>query len=860
MQQHLKPQAIVNSKVNLLLALVVFAGSFIVYLLTQARTTLLWDAGEYITCSSILGIAHPPGNPFYILLGRFFVILFGGALPHAFVVNMLSGIFSALAVMFTYLFTVKISTMWLSKKEAHYAYLAGFIAAFYTAFSFTFWNNAVEAEVYSGLAFFINFSVWLTFVWLEKSNKLSHQHLLLLIIYVIFLGFGIHQTSLQIAPAILFVVLFPMLTKYYHNFQKAFWLRTIVYFVLLLSGYGIGLAIARSIKLPDAPKYFLVIVMIALLIYHLRHSISTKAWLLALFVICLGFSTHLFLNIRSEFRPFINEGHPATWQAFKDYVLRTQYGPTSMFNRRATFLYQMKDQFLSYFSWQFFHVKTIAEWLKAPEHLLQIFANLFVLLLGIKGIFYHFKKNRISFYYFFAFFFMASVAMVFVMNLSDQEVRQRDYFFTTAYNFWTFWLALGSIALIWEAKKIKKSLSYVMIFLVLFFPALNLVSQYRIHDYSRNYTALDYGLNLLNGLEENAILITNGDNDTFPLWYAQAVEDPLAFEHKYPAEDVYPTEKTKALLQSSLAFKNKTLSGIRKDVSVVVKSLLQTPWYIRQLKEKEGIEFNISEKDIDTFYTNRESALYPKRVQKNTIIKIKGPQSQQLLQPILTAGTVLRTDDLVLLQILQDNYGKRPIYFALTPENSLGLERYLQLEGLVYKVGRPTNDKGIQAERVVKNIEDIYTYRTFMNEKVYLDEEQRKIKHQHGHAFLMLHQFFYANGDIGKAIHYFEEALPFLRKPSLFYPPLSDLYTHAAVFLAQNEMAEEAFLHIENAVYYHPKNDKLPEAIYQIGAISKFYDKSIAVLEEMENQHDTATIQLLIDELLILKIEQKNDK
>ena len=181
---NLKPQPIVNRKHNLLIGLFVFAFSLLIYYLTFARSLSFWDAGEYITCSSILGVPHPPGNPFYILFGRFFTII-GIGIPHAQIVNFLSGLLSSFAVMFTYFFTVKFVTMWIKdEKEAYFAYLAGLLAAFYTAFSFTFWNNAIEAEVYSGLAFTINLIVWLTMIWVEKSEDLSHQNILLLMIYI----------------------------------------------------------------------------------------------------------------------------------------------------------------------------------------------------------------------------------------------------------------------------------------------------------------------------------------------------------------------------------------------------------------------------------------------------------------------------------------------------------------------------------------------------------------------------------------------------------------------------------------------------------------------------------------------------
>ncbi|MBC8386146.1 MAG: DUF2723 domain-containing protein, partial [Candidatus Cloacimonetes bacterium] len=349
---HLKPQPLVNKRNNTIIAFLIFLGTLIIYYLTQARSLSFWDAGEYITCSSILGVPHPPGNPFYIVLGRFFAII-GLGMSHPMIVNLLSGIFSAFAVMFTYLFTVKFVTMWLNdESEAYKAYLAGFIAAFYTAFSYTYWNNAIEAEAYSGLAFTINLIVWLTMVWVEKSKDLSHQNYLILIIYIFFLGFGIHQTSLQVAPAVLFIAVYPMLKNSLKT--SGFWYRTIGYAIGLLLIYMIFNVIGKSVQIPDLSKYMLTAAFGFLLYFHLRDKVTTKTWLIALLMIFIGLSTHFFLMIRSEFRPFINEGHPHDWDSFSYYIFRRQYGPTSMFERRATFLYQMKDQFLTYFSWQFF--------------------------------------------------------------------------------------------------------------------------------------------------------------------------------------------------------------------------------------------------------------------------------------------------------------------------------------------------------------------------------------------------------------------------------------------------------------------------------------------------------------------------
>ncbi|MDY6916028.1 MAG: DUF2723 domain-containing protein, partial [Candidatus Cloacimonadota bacterium] len=396
----LKPQPLVNKRDNTIIAFLIFAGTLLVYWLTLARSLSFWDSGEYITCSSILGIPHPPGNPFYILLGRFATIL-GLGIPHAQVVNFLSSLLAAFAVMFTYLFTVKLITMWLkSSRESYKAYFGGFLAAFYTAFSYTYWINAIEAEVYAGLAFIINLIVWLTLLWVEKSRDFSHQNILLLIVYIFFLGFGIHQTSLQIAPAILFIVIYPLIRD--NIGSKEFWNRFLIYIISLIGIYLVFNYIGQVIELPSLSKYMFAVASIGLMYYHLNEKFDKRIWLLGILFIIVGLSSHIYLLVRSELRPFINEGNPHNLPMFIEYVLRKQYGTTSMFVRRASFIYQLKDQFLEYFSWQFFNSEMISQWLNLPRQFIHFIGNLIVTFLGFGGAFYHYKKNKHSFAYMFS--------------------------------------------------------------------------------------------------------------------------------------------------------------------------------------------------------------------------------------------------------------------------------------------------------------------------------------------------------------------------------------------------------------------------------------------------------------------------
>ncbi len=676
-----RPQRIVPNLVNRITATAVFAFSLLIYFLTQARSLSFWDCGEYITSSSILGVPHPPGNPFYIILGRFFTI-FDFGLPHAQVVAFISALMSALAVMLIYLITVQLISMF--EKKPWLIVFAGIAASVYTAFSYTFWNNAVEAEVYAGLALILNLVIWLTLLWVEKHRNMSHQNILMLIIYVFFLGFSIHQTSLQLAPALLFIVFYPQISKSFRT--SSFWVRTVVYIVLLMVVYAIFNGIAEKVQFPSLGKWMFAFLAIAMIVFHLRKDISKRTWILALIFIGIGFSPHIYLWIRSALRPFMNEGHPHNWELFTNYILRRQYGNVSFLERRATLFYQLDYHFWRYFQWQFFNADTIAEWVNLPVRLVKNFFNILIVLpLGFTGIVYQIRKNRHSFAYFMAFYFMSSFAMILVSNLSTEEVRDREYFFTNAYYLWTIWMAIGCVGIIKLLWNNIRPLSYVALILFAALPVLHLASHYHIHDRSKEFVAIGYGQNFLNSLEENAIIFTNGDNDTFPLWYAQAVHDPEAEEHIYPAEDVYPDENMKAKIADAIAYKNEQCKGIRKDVSIANLSLLNTGWYIKQIRDKEAVEFTIPDKQIEP--ETPGNVLFPRMNRRSGYINIEGQRPGQNIAVHLNEKEVLYTRDLAVIQIIKDNFGKRPIYFAVTiPDDfirKLGINKYLRNEGMV---------------------------------------------------------------------------------------------------------------------------------------------------------------------------------
>ncbi len=766
-----RPQPLANPKTNTIIAWAVFAVTLIVYLLTQARTASFWDSGEYATCISILGVPHPPGNPFYILFGRALVSLFGGIFSHAWIAAFISGLASAFAVMFTYLVTVQLTSMF--KLKDWEAMFAGVVAALLTAFSFTFWMNAVEAEVYSGLAFFVTIIIWLTLWWVQHSRDFHHQNVLLLIVYLFFLGFGVHQTALQIAPAILFIVVWPLLAS---GAKKGnFWYKFFGYGAALIITYLIFGAIGKSVNMDSLDQLGFGLAIVVLMVIELRKVFDRRLWLLAVGLVLVGISTHVYIPIRAADKPFINLGDPSTQESFGKYISRDQYGQTSMFDRRGSFgKHQMGYHFLRYFGWQWFKADTVQNATKIPEKVVRLFGGLFVAFLGLFGAVFHYRKNKHSFFYLLAIMLCVTLLMVFVMNLSSEEVRDRDYFFVVAYNMWTIWMGIGALGLVKLLK--TRSLQIGLAGILLLLPVLNLAVQYKEHDRSREFIALDYGVNFLNSVEENAIIFTNGDNDTYPLWYAQAVRDPHAKQTPiHPSRDIYPTPESQQAISQAMNYKNTVLKGIRKDVTIANLSLLNTAWYIRQLREREGVIINWSEEQLKSL-DDRENLGYIDLLFQDSHTYVAGdPAGEQkfTLDYTLDRNVSEQTNtflplaaaDYSVLQIVKDNFGKRPIYFAVTTESKGGFDEYLREEGMVSRlthVKRPEGEENVDFERLITNIEQVYQYRSIDDDRVFKDENMKRLITNYGTSYLRASQHIAKTGDLDKALSYMQNAEKFI--------------------------------------------------------------------------------------------------
>ncbi len=669
---------------NKIVAGLVFFFTTIIYLSTLAPTVAFWDCGEFITTAYTLGIPHPPGAPFYTLLGRIFSMLPFGEI--AFRVNLLSAAAGIATVVFIYLCTVRLLCTWLDRENTVHQIailVGGVVASLSTAFSFSFWNNAIEAEVY-GLSMCITMlAVWVALRWDDAHKDHNSDRLLLFIAYLFGLGAGVHLQCLLTIPGILILLFTDLMED-----------RPLKHQVLVV--VGLTLYPFLSIVFPIGVAALLTgAVVIGLLI--LRPEWRTpQFWLLGVIIGALGFSTYFALFIRSGLNPMIDMNDPETWENFKAFMGRQQYGIHLVFPRRAEPWAFQFNIFIKYFLQQFPFFDGISAYFRRAVDVYMgryeiIHFSLITLALGIGGAVYHLRKDWKRFASLFAMFALMGVGLVLYLNMPDPEPREREYIFVGAYTFFGIWMGIGAAGLIAEVK--NKSLAVLVAALMLLVPSGILVKNYHVHDRTGDFVPYDYAYNIMATCDENAILFTNGDNDTYPLWFLQGVE------------------------------------GVRNDIQIVNLSLIKTSWYIKQLK-RYGIEVGLEDDEIEGLL-----GAYPWDYDRG--IEVAGLKLEAGDLPIMEYPTgrgretvsVLEPHTLMIWRIVKYNWEKRPIYFAVTvPDiNMAGLKPYLSMEGMAYKLVKSRGYEQFEEEKIKRNLLEVYRYTGVADSTVHKDPVARRL-------------------------------------------------------------------------------------------------------------------------------------
>ena len=699
-----------NNRLNRIIAGIVFLVSFLVYYDTMAPTVSFWDCGEFIATSHTLGVPHPPGSPLFLIIGRVFsMIPFSPDI--AFRVNLISVLVSAFAVMLLYLIIVKVIAHWRGGIKENSDVIIAFGGALVGTLTFAFtdshWFNAVEAEVYSMSTFFTAIVVWLILHWSERAEEPGNERYILIIAYMIGLAIGIHLLNLLALPFIALIIYFRK-----QSFEWKSFLITIgitgVTFVIIHNGVIKGLP-----KLASEIGVFGVVVAVLIVFGIMIWSIVNKQQLLSIVftsmvLILIGYSSYTIIFIRSGQDPVIDENDPETVAAAVSYMEREQYGQVGRFPRRYKGIpaqhevvgapangqkysisqkrkymfynvskqwnffwnYQVKKMYWRYFLWQFagrgnstepgvtaFGANNRQDGVDWSQFGLPL-----AFIIGLVGMVYHFYRDEKEAFSMMTLFFLTGLAIIIYLNQDNPQPRERDYSYVGSFLAFSVWIGVGAAAIVENIiKKIKTEnighrLGIAVILLqVVLIPFAMVRANYHEHDRSGNYVAWDMSYNMLQSCEPHGIIFTNGDNDTFPLWYLQEVE------------------------------------GMRKDVTVANLSLLNTPWYIRQLRDSrpkgEGF-INLTDGQI----LGLTSGLTPWKTQKIQIAVEGDPQNadgyiEWVLKPTF-ANQALKVQDMMILRIINDAKWKYPIYFAVTvsPTNKIGLDKYLDMEGLTFRL------------------------------------------------------------------------------------------------------------------------------------------------------------------------------
>ena len=424
--------------------------------------------------------------------------------------------------------------------------------------------------------------------------------------------------------------------------------------------------------------------------------------------------------------------------------------------------------------------------------------NTFFLLpffLGLLGLVYHVKKDKKDFSIVAMLFFFTGLAIIIYLNQYPFQPRERDYAYGGSFYAFAIWIGIGVYALfdtLQEQAKMNGKMAAIASTLIclLAVPTLMAKEGWDDHDRSDRYTARDLAKAYLDSCAPNAILFTNGDNDTFPLWYVQEVE------------------------------------GHRTDVRVINLSLLNTDWYIEQMDRKaydserapfslDPIDYkqgtrdylpvvNMNKKDVfvdikkvinfisddanrrvfgadklmNYFPTNKFSL----KVDKEKVLAagiVPDAKKNQVVNEInwsIKKNYILKKD-MMIMDILANFNWERPVYFAITTGNAayIGLEKYFQLEGLAYRLvpfeGKSFDGQTgyVNTDIMYENLMTKFEYGNMDDPSVYMDENNRRMCMNLRNNFARLAEALFREGKKDKAIEVLDRCIATMPNENIPY-------------------------------------------------------------------------------------------
>ena len=414
------------------------------------------------------------------------------------------------------------------------------------------------------------------------------------------------------------------------------------------------------------------------------------------------------------------------------------------------------------------------------------------LILGIIGMVYMLqkgKKGKENFWLTFTLFFMTGIAIVLYLNQGPYEPRERDYAYAGSFYAFCIWIGFGVAGL---AKILNDALQTVLkdnntatvkaitatfaFLLALPAPILMATENWDDHDRSDRYLVRDFGKNYFNSCDANAIIFTNGDNDTFPLWYLQETEeDSVSLDTRvcnlsYLQTDWYIDQMRRPAYQSAPL----PITWKRADYAEGVRSLVRL---------EDRITGPVDLKAALAFLLNQEGTT------SNDVLPCKKFSVPVNVDNLIKQGAITEADrdkiapemiidlsnkryitksELMILEMIAQNNWERPIYFAVTvgSDMHLGLTRYLQLEGMAYRLVpyKEAGKEGTISTRIMyDNLMNKFAFGGINNPHIYLDENSERMCRAHRQMFDMLIEQLIKEGEnekAKKALDYCMEQIP----------------------------------------------------------------------------------------------------
>jgi hypothetical protein len=614
--------------------------ALVIYWRTCHRTITWWDCAQYSLAADTLGVVGPPGSLLLTILGWIATRLPLG-ITSAFTLNLVAGLLAACTIVMVVRAALGLYSCVTSDGPSPASWLvpaAIALGALPLAFGPTLWTYAAKFTPYVLTAAITAMILYALVQWWRTASDGISVRWLFIIALLIGVDFSVHRTNALLVPGIVLWVV---------------------------------------IRQP-------------------RAIASIGTWAAGIAGLLTGLSLHLLLMPMAARAPALNMSIPSNWSRFWGYVTLEQMGGGFLFNvlpRRAGFFaHQVRDV-----------MDALGSSFAAIDGML-FFLGAIPLALGVYGIIFIWQKDARLAAALVVLFMITVLSTVFYFNIPEDYFRPLHRHYLPCLVIFAVFSTYGAGAVMAQLYAIDGRRGAVLTGGALAVLAAvgigRIIDNYATHDRSRSYFAYDFAGNLLRHLPPNAILLTNGDNDTFPLWYLQIVE------------------------------------GIRNDVNVVNIPLTNASWYVETvLGGHGGVAFSKPAEEMATIvplrWEEQEITLpAPRRREPTDSIRLHvGP----------TAGEYLLVQDQVILDMIRTNRWKRPVLIATTVSSASlpWLRSYLRLEGLAYQFD-PVKDPAPAIATLKSNLTEHYRYRGYADPEVHIDKTSGMMSQNYLAAFLML--------------------------------------------------------------------------------------------------------------------------